>query len=255
MAKQVFVLTGLLVVLMAAGRAGMYAGSSFDGPIIPMPLAEASGPHPDLVSKTQTPAADSSKASTAATATGERVSTLVMPGTAFRVVHLFQYDSNSARPEAIRATDKPLSVIVWKALDVGAKVNVRDLRERISETSASPSMTGKAVYVLLSDYRLQKLALSNPDIEHVLDLLRAGDGEALASDAVWKAKVSKELKEVEWLDDGSHKSKKNKDKKAGKDKAGKAGKLAKNDKAEKAKPSKATKSTTASVRGKKASRA
>jgi hypothetical protein len=238
MAKQVFALTALLVVLMAAGRAGTHADSSLSGPIIPMPLAEATGPHPDLVTKSQVPA-DTTTPGAPATPPAELVSSVAVPGTAFKVLYLFQYDS--AKPGAAQTKDKPVSVILWKALDVGAKAPVRDVRARISESSASASMIGKAVYALQTDYRLQKLALSGQEMEHVFELLHAGNGEALAADAVWKAKVSSQLKEVEWLDDGTHKNK-NKDK-AGKAKAGKVTKNAKSSKAVKPAASKASRST------------
>jgi hypothetical protein len=222
MAKYVFVLTGLLVVLMAAGRAGTHADLSLDGPVIPMPLAEATVQHPDMVTKTQPPA-DSTPATTPPPA--ETVSTIEMPGTAFRVVYLFQYDSGAVKPGATPSKDKPLSVVVWKALEVGTKVTPHDLRERISENSAAPSMTGKAVYTLQPDYKLAKLALTNNEIDQLFDLLHAGKGEAIAADALWKGKVAGQIKEVEWLDDGLRKNKnKNKDKQA-KGKPSKTGKI------------------------------
>jgi hypothetical protein len=238
MAKQVFVLTALLVVLLAAGRAGTHADSSLDGPIIPMPLAEATGPHPDLVTKSQAPADTTTPMSSAAPAV-EIVSSIAIPGTAFKVLYLFQYDS--AKPGAAQTKDKPVSVIVWKALEIGSKAPVHDVRERISENSASASMIGKAIYALQSDYRLQKLALSSQEIDHVFDLLHADNGEALAADATWKGKVASLLKEVEWLDDGTHKNK-NKNKQ-GKDKSAKDGKTTKQSKAVKPAASKSSKST------------
>lgn len=240
MAKQVFVLTALLVVLLAAGRAGTHAVSSLDGPIIPMPLAEATGPHPDPITKSQAPA-DAATPASPATRAVELVSSVATPGTAFRVLYLFQYDS--AKPGAAQTRDRPVSVILWKALDVGAKAPVRDVRERISENSASASMTGKAVYTLQSDYRLQRLTLSSQDIDHVFDLLTTGNGEAIAADATWKGKVASQLKEVEWLDDGTHKSK-NKNKQ-GKDKSAKdkPAKTTKQSKAVKPAASKSAKST------------
>lgn len=246
MAKQVFVLTGLLVVLMAAGRAGMSADSSLDGPVIPVPLAEATGQHPDMVSKTQTPADNTAPASTAKPA--EMVGTIEIPGTAFRTLYLFQYDSSAAKPGAAPTKDKPLSVVLWKALDVGAKAPVRDVRDRISENSASQSLTSKAVYSLQPDFKLAKLALTNQEIDHVFELLHAGKGDAIAADAAWKNKVATQLKEVEWLDDGSHKNKKNsKDKdKSTKDKSAKTEKSAK--------PTKATHAEKASAKPSKSSK-
>jgi hypothetical protein len=222
MAKYVFVLTGLLVVLMAAGRAGIHADSSLDGPVIPMPLAEVTGPHPDLVTKSQ-PLADSASPTTPPPA--ELVSTIEMPGTAFRVVYLFQYDHGADKPGATPSKNQPLSVVVWKAIEAGTKVSPHDLRARISENSAAPSMTGKAVYTLQPDYKLVKLALTNTEIDHLFDLLQAAKGEAIAADALWKGKVAGQLKEVEWLDDGPRKNKnKNKDKQA-KERSAKTGKI------------------------------
>ncbi len=233
MARWVCVVTASLAVLMAAGRVGTNADSPLDGPIIPMPLAEAAGPHPDQVTKTQTPTDGAAPSSPAAPA-DEMVNSIAMPGTAFKLLYLFQHDSNAANPSEVQVKDKPVSVILWKALDVGAKVSVRDIRERISETSASPSMTGKAVYALLPDYKLQKLSLSSPDIDHLFELLNAGSGEAIVSDALWKGKIAGQLKEVEWLDDGTQK-KKNKDKsKSQKSKATKGDKPSKVGKAAKA---------------------
>lgn len=234
MAKHVFVLTGLLVVLMAAGRAGIHADSSLDGPVIPMPLAEAAGQHPDIVTKTQVPG---DSATPTIPLPAETVSTIEMPGTAFRVVYLFQYDTGTAKPGAAPTTDKPLSVVVWKALEIGAKVSPRDLRERIAENSASPSMTAKAVYTLQPDYRIQKLSLSNNEMNHLFDLLQAGDGDAIAADSLWKGKIAGQIKEVEWLDDGPRKNKsKNKDKqaKSAKAKPSKSGKIGKASKPSKA---------------------
>ncbi len=245
MARHVFVLTGLLVVLMAAGRVGIHADSSFlDGPVIPMPLAEATGPHPDLVTKTQT-AGQGSSSGTAAAPT-ETVPAIEMPGTAFRVLHLFQYDGGTTKPGAAPTKDKPVSVVVWRALEVGAKVSPRELRERISENSAAASMTGKAVYTLQPDYKLQKLALSTAEIDHVFSLLQAGKGDTITADSLWKGKVAGQLKEVEWLDDGSHKNK-NKNAKTGKDKSAKDAKPAKArpEKSATAKTSKSVKTASA----------
>jgi hypothetical protein len=234
MARQVFVLTALLTVLITAGRVGTNADSPLDGPIIPMPLAEAAGPRRNPASNTQGPA-DGAAPGNPTVAASEPVSSIAMPGTAFKLLYLFGHDSNPANPSAVQAEDKPVSVILWKALDIGAKVSVRDIRERIAETSASPSMTGKAAYALLPDYKLQRLSLTNQEIDHLFELIKAGSGEAIASDAVWKGKIAGQLKEVEWLDDGTQKNKKNKYKsKSPKSKATKSGKPSKVGKAAKA---------------------
>jgi len=211
MARWVCVLTASLAVLMAAGRVGTNADSPLDGPIIPLPLAESTGPHADRVSKAQAPADGAAPGSPAAPAE-EMVTSIAIPSTAFKLLYLFQHDSNAANPSGVQDKDKPVSVVLWKALDVGAKVSVRDIRERISEASASPSMTSKAAYALLPDYKIQKIALSNQEIDHLFELLNAGNGEAIASDPLWKGKIASQLKEVEWLDDGPPKNKKNKDK-------------------------------------------
>jgi hypothetical protein len=228
------VVTASLAVLMAAKRAGTHADSPLDGPIIPMPLAETTGPRPDPVNRTQASPEGAAPSSPAAPA-AELVSSIAMPGTAFKLLYLFQHDSDAANPSQAQDKDKPVSVILWKALDVGAKVSVRDIRERISEASASPSMTAKAVYALLPDYKMQKIGLSNQEVDRLFELLNAGSGEAIASDAVWKAKIAGQLKEVEWLDDGPQKNKKNKDKsKSQKSKASKGAKPSKVGKASKA---------------------
>lgn len=202
MARHVFVLTGLLVVLMAAGRAGIHAGSSLDGPVIPVPL-EAAAEKADGAAK----AGASASGGTAVAEAGELVSTIEMPGTAFRLVYLFTQDSGGGKGGDAVGKGKPISVVIWKALEVGAKVSPRAVRERIAENSAAPSMTAKAVYALQPDFRLQKVALSPSEINRLFDLLQAGNGQAIAADALWKGKIAGQIKEVEWLEDGSRKTK------------------------------------------------
>jgi hypothetical protein len=218
---------------MAAGRVGTSADSTLDGPIIPLPLAETAGPHPDSVARTQAPVDSASSSDPAPAPAAELVPSISMPGTAFKLLYLFEHDSHTTTPSEVQAKGRPVSVILWKAIEAGSKVGVRDIRERISEQSASPSMTSKAAYALLPDYKIQKISLTGQEIDHLFELLNAGSGEGIVSDALWKGKIAGQLKEVEWLDDGPQK-KKNKDKsrspksKATKgDKPSKVGKAAK----------------------------